>query len=176
MLTFKEFITENEDKPDWIKNTLDVVQGGLALAGTVDPTPVTDAVNTAISLGRGVFGDKEDRSTHLTNAALSAVSMVPYVGDALGKPAMLGVNARRAARVIGDISRSRLGNRGGVVIPSSTSSSNTINAVAESHDKKTLMGLPTEKLKKLHTKYSAQDTDESEEEANTIKNILKSRK
>ena len=56
---------------------LDVTQMGLDIVGIFDPTPISDGVNTVISLGRGDwFG-----------AITSAISIVPYVGDAakLGK-------------------------------------------------------------------------------------------
>jgi hypothetical protein len=54
---------------------LDLAQAALDVAGIVDPTPVSDLVNGAISLGRG----------DLLGAGLSLISVVPYVGDALAK-------------------------------------------------------------------------------------------
>jgi len=56
---------------------LDLGQMGLDVAGLFDPTPISDGVNGVISLFRGDF----------LGAGLSAVSMVPYIGDAakLGK-------------------------------------------------------------------------------------------
>lgn len=68
---------------------LDLTQIGLDIAGFFDPTPVSDGANTLISLGRGDW----------LGAGLSAVSMVPYVGDAakLGK---LGKYAQTVAKAI----------------------------------------------------------------------------
>lgn len=56
---------------------LDLGQMALDVAGLFDPTPISDGVNGVISLFRGDF----------LGAGLSAVSMIPYVGDAakLGK-------------------------------------------------------------------------------------------
>jgi len=56
---------------------LDLTQMSLDIVGMADPTPISDGANGLISLGRGDwFG-----------AAISAVSMIPYIGDAakLGK-------------------------------------------------------------------------------------------
>ena len=58
---------------------LDVTQMTLDVAGIFDPTPATDGINAAISLFRGdLFG-----------AGVSAVSMIPYIGD-LAKAGKLG--------------------------------------------------------------------------------------
>lgn len=54
-----------------------VVQAGVDTAGVFDPTPVSDALGAAMSLSDG----------DLIGAAFSAVSMIPYAGDALGKTA-----------------------------------------------------------------------------------------
>ena len=56
---------------------LDVTQMALDIVGLVDPTPISDGVNGLISLGRSDW----------LGAGISAVSMIPYVGDAakLGK-------------------------------------------------------------------------------------------
>ena len=68
---------------------LDLTQIGLDIAGIFDPTPISDGANTLISLGRGDW----------LGAGLSAVSMIPYVGDAakLGK---LGKYAQTVAKAI----------------------------------------------------------------------------
>jgi hypothetical protein len=68
---------------------LDVTQLGLDIVGIFEPTPISDGVNTVISLGRGDwFG-----------AFTSAVSIIPYVGDAakLGK---LGKWAETVAKAV----------------------------------------------------------------------------
>ena len=49
------------------------------IAGIFDPTPISDGVSAALSLGQGDF----------KGAALSAASMVPFLGDAVAKPAKL---------------------------------------------------------------------------------------
>ena len=56
---------------------LDVTQMALDIVGLVDPTPISDGANGLISLARGDW----------LGAGISAVSMIPYVGDAakLGK-------------------------------------------------------------------------------------------
>ena len=56
---------------------LDLVQIGLSIAGIFEPTPFSDAADGLISLFRGDW----------LGAGISAVSMVPYLGDAakLGK-------------------------------------------------------------------------------------------
>ncbi|MFD1893046.1 hypothetical protein H0I39_06100 [Ottowia beijingensis] len=68
---------------------LDLTQIGLDIAGFFDPTPISDGANTLISLGRGDW----------LGAGLSAISMVPYIGDAakLGK---LGKYAQTMAKAI----------------------------------------------------------------------------
>ena len=55
-------------------------------AGLVDPTPASDLVGAGLSLRKG----------DLWGAALSTVSMVPYLGDAVAKP----VKAVRATKAI----------------------------------------------------------------------------
>jgi hypothetical protein len=56
------------------------------IAGTVDPTPISDLVSAGVSVRNG----------DLWGAALSTVSMVPYLGDAVAKP----VKAVRATKAI----------------------------------------------------------------------------
>ena len=51
---------------------LDLAQLTLDITGIVDPTPVSDGTNMLISLARGRW----------TDAAISAISLVPYLGDA----------------------------------------------------------------------------------------------
>jgi len=58
---------------------LDLSQMGLAVAGFADPTPVSDGLDGVISLFRG----------DLVGAGISAVSIVPFVGD-LAKIGKLG--------------------------------------------------------------------------------------
>ncbi|MFN8444520.1 MAG: polymorphic toxin-type HINT domain-containing protein [Caldilineaceae bacterium] len=49
----------------------DAIQASLDVAGVADPTPISDGANAVISLARGNY----------TDAGLSAVAMVPYIGD-----------------------------------------------------------------------------------------------
>ncbi|HEY5809625.1 MAG TPA: DNA/RNA non-specific endonuclease [Povalibacter sp.] len=58
---------------------LDLGQIGLSIAGVIDPTPVSDGIDGAISVGRGDW----------LGAGISVVSMIPYVGD-LAKIGKLG--------------------------------------------------------------------------------------
>lgn len=51
----------------------------LDITGIFDPTPFSDTFSGLISLLRGEW----------TSAALSAASLIPYIGDAAGKPAKL---------------------------------------------------------------------------------------
>lgn len=71
---------DEKDRPSKGQTAIDSVQMGLDAAGVADPTPITDGVNAAISLVRA-FKDPKRRGEHLQNAAISAVSMVPYIGD-----------------------------------------------------------------------------------------------
>lgn len=65
-------------------SALDAVQNALHGAGMVDPTPVVDGANAAISLGRAVTsGDSGQASGHLRNALSSLAGMLPYVGNLL---------------------------------------------------------------------------------------------
>ncbi len=68
---------------------LDLVQIGLSVAGIFDPTPISDGLDGLISLFRG----------DLLGAGISAVSMIPYIGDAakLGK---LGKFAETIAKAV----------------------------------------------------------------------------
>lgn len=68
---------------------LDVTQMALDVAGLFDPTPISDGSNAVISLFRGDF----------LGAGLSAISIVPYIGDAakLGK---LGKWAQTVERAV----------------------------------------------------------------------------
>ncbi|WP_176473020.1 hypothetical protein [Sphingomonas lenta] len=67
---------------------LDVTQIGLDIAGLLDPTPVSDGANTAISLFRGDWA----------GAGISALGMIPYLGDAakLGKLGKWGETIAKA--------------------------------------------------------------------------------
>jgi len=73
---------------------LDLTQIGLSIAGFFDPTPLCDGLDGLISLMRGDY----------VGAGISAVSMIPYLGDAakLGKLGKFGdviVKAADLARI-----------------------------------------------------------------------------
>jgi len=63
--------------PEQKELMLDLGQLALDIVGLADPTPISDGVNGVVSLFRGDF----------LGAGISAVSMIPYIGDAakLGK-------------------------------------------------------------------------------------------
>lgn len=80
---------------------LDEMQSALDLAGIADPTPISDAASGLISLARGDwFG-----------AGMSLVSMIPYVGDAVGKTAkgakLLAKMAKLKKRIADNVARGR---------------------------------------------------------------------
>ncbi len=58
-------------------------------AGIIDPTPISDSISAMMSLSKGDY----------VGAALSTVSIVPYIGDALGKPIKEAHNAQRIAQL-----------------------------------------------------------------------------
>ncbi|MCB2261456.1 MAG: HNH endonuclease [Candidatus Thiosymbion ectosymbiont of Robbea hypermnestra] len=81
-------ILEHEQRLDRLNTALraEMTQTALDVAGTLDPTPISDVAGAAYSLWRGDF----------IGAGLSLISVVPYVGDAIGKTAK---GARVAARI-----------------------------------------------------------------------------
>lgn len=68
---------------------LTMVQAAADVAGIVDPTPISDGISAAISLYRGDF----------LGAGLSIISMIPGVGDAVGKPLKGSKIAKRIAQL-----------------------------------------------------------------------------
>jgi hypothetical protein len=76
-------------KVDGAELALDITQMGLDIAGIFDPTPISDGASGVISLFRGDF----------LGAGISALSMVPYVGDA-AKLGMLGRYAETLAKAV----------------------------------------------------------------------------
>jgi hypothetical protein len=90
--------TKNLDSPDinkaekQLENTnkelaFELTQAAVDVAGIVDPTPISDVVGGAMSL---MSGD-------LIGAGLSLISIVPYVGDALGKTTKAARSAKKIA-------------------------------------------------------------------------------
>lgn len=68
---------------------LDLTQMALDIAGLIDPTPISDGANGIVSIFRGDF----------FGAGVSALSMIPYVGD-LAKVGKLGKFAKTVERVV----------------------------------------------------------------------------
>jgi hypothetical protein len=58
--------------PSKFELAVDIVQFAIDLAGIVDPTGAADGISGLISLGRGKWID----------AGISAISLIPYIGDA----------------------------------------------------------------------------------------------
>ncbi len=78
---------------------MDRIQLALDAIGVVEPTPFADLTNTGISLVRAAM-DPENAGQHLTNAAISAIGVVPYVGD-VAKLAKGYDKAGKAGKTIG---------------------------------------------------------------------------
>lgn len=84
-----------EDNTSNKSSGMDAVQTALDAAGVVDPTPIADGTNAVISLVRA--GMEPDRAgEHVKNAAISAVSAIPYVGD-IAKAAKYGGKSTKAS-------------------------------------------------------------------------------
>jgi hypothetical protein len=88
---------ETNGEPSRLSTATDAAQSALDAVGVVDPTPISDGINAVWSLGRA-FTDPERRGEHLTNAAISTVSMVPYIGDT-AKLLKTGRYAKTASRL-----------------------------------------------------------------------------
>ena len=99
---------------------LDALQTGLDAIGVADPTPIADGINAGISLVRA-FTEPENAGTHVSNAAISAVGMVPYIGDfaKLAKYGRKGANAAGYAATQGPNTGAfgSSGNSGGAIPP-----------------------------------------------------------
>lgn len=81
----------NDDGPDTVTLVADLAQLTLDITGIIEPTPISDGTNAVISVVRSVGslfgGDLGGAGGHLGNGVLSAVGIIPYLGDAakLGK-------------------------------------------------------------------------------------------
>ncbi|WP_294252148.1 hypothetical protein [uncultured Sphingomonas sp.] len=86
--------------PDPVQLGLDLGQMALDLTGIVDPTPVSDGTNAVVSVGRSIgavfSGDWSGAGGHLLNAGISAVAIVPGLGD-LAKAGKIGKWAQTVA-------------------------------------------------------------------------------
>jgi Domain of unknown function (DUF4157) len=72
---------------------VEIAKAAADIAGILDPTPISDGISASISLAQGDYA----------SAGLSVVAMVPYVGDAVGKPLKLARNAAKLAKLAEEI-------------------------------------------------------------------------
>lgn len=102
----------NDNSPGGGRNSaqlaLDLAQMTLDITGIIDPTPISDGSNAAVSAGRSLgslfSGDWGGAGAHLLNAGISAVSMVPALGD-LAKAGKIGDWAQTVADAVGAVAR-----------------------------------------------------------------------
>jgi RHS repeat-associated protein len=91
-------ITPRGPAPSGRPIKLNELQTGLDVAGFAGPVgPVADVINAAISIGRGNFGD----------AGLSAIAIVPVIGDSVKGSAMLAKRANQIQSVLDPIAQSK---------------------------------------------------------------------
>lgn len=93
----------NDQGPSTATMIADLTQLTLDLVGIVEPTPFADGSNALISLGRmgGALwnGEWGEAGGHLLNGTLSAVGIVPYLGDA-AKAGKIGKWAQTVADAV----------------------------------------------------------------------------
>jgi hypothetical protein len=85
-LAASEPLAQPKSGPSAASLALDITQIGLDIVGIFEPTPFADGANTLISLGRGDW----------LGAGLSAIGIVPYLGD-LAKFGKMGKWAKTVA-------------------------------------------------------------------------------
>lgn len=89
-----------QQAPDPVQLGLDLAQMALDITGIVDPTPVSDGGNAIVSVGRALgslfSGDWSDAGGHALNAGISAIGIVPALGD-LAKAGKIGKWAQTVA-------------------------------------------------------------------------------
>ena len=87
---------------------LDLTQMALDLTGIVDPTPISDGGDAIISVGRSigsaVSGNWSEAGGHLGNGGLSALGIIPVLGD-LAKAGKIGKWAQTVADATSAIAR-----------------------------------------------------------------------
>jgi hypothetical protein len=67
----------------------ELAQTAVDIAGIADPTPISDGISAAMSLAKGDY----------VGAGLSMISMIPYLGDAVGKPIKAARNAKKVVKL-----------------------------------------------------------------------------
>ena len=97
---------DNNPAPDGTQLALDLGQMALDITGIVDPTPISDGSNAVVSLGRAIgsafSGDWSDAGGHALNAGISAVGIVPALGD-LAKAGKIGKWAQTVSDAVSAI-------------------------------------------------------------------------
>lgn len=86
---------ENSPQPSAMSSGLDKIQTTLDAVGAAEPTPFADGSNAVISLVRAAT-EPGRRKEHLSNATISAISVIPYVGD-LAKASKYGSKAAKSS-------------------------------------------------------------------------------
>jgi hypothetical protein len=76
---------------------LDAAQAALDVVGLLDPTPLSDLTSSGISLARGDW----------LGAGLGIISAVPYLGDALAKPAKAAKASAKAVALAKKLQKAR---------------------------------------------------------------------
>ena len=88
--------------------TVDLLQMALDLTGIVDPSPISDGSNAVISLGRSISslfsGEWSAAGGHLVNGVISAVGIIPALGD-LAKAGKIGKWAQTVSDAVAMMSR-----------------------------------------------------------------------
>jgi hypothetical protein len=85
---------ENSPQPSAKSAGLDKIQTTLDAVGAAEPTPFADGTNAVISLVRAAT-EPGRRKEHFSNAAISAIAVIPYVGD-LAKASKYGSKAAKS--------------------------------------------------------------------------------
>ncbi len=96
-------LAANDPGPSTAEVVADLTQLTLDLVGIVEPTPFADGSNALISLGRSIGsawnGEWGQAGGHLLNGTLSAVGIIPYLGDA-AKAGKIGKWAQTVADAV----------------------------------------------------------------------------
>jgi hypothetical protein len=137
----------SENSGSMISGTLDAVQTGLDVAGTVGDAAggagaIADGANVAISLGRAAT-DPKNAGKHLFNAGVSLVSMVPGIGD-FAKVFKYGPKAAKEAKAVAGAEKAASKGTGNLAdstpIPGKDQVDAIINRVEQQYAEKT--GIP----------------------------------